>query len=94
MPRTKRDFLRLTDLDRAELLELLERAAEWKLLGVVVKGVAAAEVMKAARARGLLVNAIGEDVLRLAPPLTLTPAEADLAVERLGAAIAAAPAKA
>ena len=31
--RTKRDFLRLTDLDRAELLELIERAAEWKLLG-------------------------------------------------------------
>jgi ornithine carbamoyltransferase len=30
---TKRDFLRLTDLDRSELLELLERAAEWKLLG-------------------------------------------------------------
>jgi len=29
----QRDFLRLTDLDRAELLELLERAAEWKLLG-------------------------------------------------------------
>ena len=33
MARTKRDFLRLTDLDRAGLLELLERAAEWKLLG-------------------------------------------------------------
>jgi ornithine carbamoyltransferase len=31
--RTKRDFLRLTDLDRGELLELIERAAEWKLLG-------------------------------------------------------------
>jgi ornithine carbamoyltransferase len=31
--RQKRDFLRLTDLDRAELLELIERAAEWKLLG-------------------------------------------------------------
>jgi ornithine carbamoyltransferase len=29
----KRDFLRLTDLDRSELLELIERAAEWKLLG-------------------------------------------------------------
>ncbi len=29
----KRDFLRLTDLSRAELLELLERAAEWKLIG-------------------------------------------------------------
>ena len=32
-PRQKRDFLRLTDLDRSELLELVERAAEWKLLG-------------------------------------------------------------
>jgi ornithine carbamoyltransferase len=32
-PQPKRDFLRLTDLSRAELLELLERAAEWKLLG-------------------------------------------------------------
>jgi ornithine carbamoyltransferase len=31
--RTKRDFLRLTDLDRGEVLALLERAAEWKLLG-------------------------------------------------------------
>ena len=32
-PRAKRDFLRITDLSRGELLELLERAAEWKLLG-------------------------------------------------------------
>jgi acetylornithine/N-succinyldiaminopimelate aminotransferase len=63
------------------------------LLGVVVKGVQAGEVMKAARDRGLIVNAIGDDALRLAPPLTLTAAEADLAVERLGAALAAAPAK-
>jgi acetylornithine/N-succinyldiaminopimelate aminotransferase len=47
--------------------------------------------MKEARSRGLVVNAIGSDVLRLAPPLNLTPADADLAVERLGAAIAAAP---
>jgi ornithine carbamoyltransferase len=31
--RKKRDFLRLTDLSREELLELIERAAEWKLLG-------------------------------------------------------------
>jgi acetylornithine/N-succinyldiaminopimelate aminotransferase len=62
------------------------------LLGVVLKGAAAPEVMRAARERGLIVNAIGDDVLRLAPPLTLTAAEAALAVERLGAAIAAAPA--
>ncbi len=31
--RRKRDFLRLTDLDKSEVLELIERAAEWKLLG-------------------------------------------------------------
>ncbi|HTP30363.1 MAG TPA: ornithine carbamoyltransferase [Anaeromyxobacteraceae bacterium] len=31
--KTKRDFLRVTDLSREELLELIERAAEWKLLG-------------------------------------------------------------
>jgi acetylornithine/N-succinyldiaminopimelate aminotransferase len=63
------------------------------LLGLVLSGVDAAEVMREARARGLIVNAIGPDVLRLAPPLNLTPADADLAVERLGAAIAAAPSK-
>jgi ornithine carbamoyltransferase len=33
MAGSKRDFLRVTDLDRAELLELIERAAEWKRLG-------------------------------------------------------------
>jgi ornithine carbamoyltransferase len=33
LPPNARDFLRLTDLTREELLELLERAAEWKLLG-------------------------------------------------------------
>jgi len=33
LPRRKRDLLRLTDLSREELLHLLERAAEWKLLG-------------------------------------------------------------
>jgi acetylornithine/N-succinyldiaminopimelate aminotransferase len=64
------------------------------LLGLVLRGVAAGEVMKIARDRGLIVNAIGDDVLRLAPPLTLTAADADLAVERLAAALAAAPAKA
>jgi ornithine carbamoyltransferase len=32
-PRRKRDFLRVTDLARQDLLELVERGAQWKLLG-------------------------------------------------------------
>jgi acetylornithine/N-succinyldiaminopimelate aminotransferase len=63
------------------------------LLGIVLRGVAAPDVMAAARARGLLVNAIGEDVLRMAPALTLTEAEADRAVDLLAEALAAAPAR-
>ena len=31
--RGKRDLLRLTDLSREELVGLVERGAEWKLLG-------------------------------------------------------------
>jgi acetylornithine/N-succinyldiaminopimelate aminotransferase len=62
------------------------------LLGVVLAGVKAGDVVLAARELGLLVNAIGDDVVRLAPALVLTEAEADLGVARLGAAIAAAPA--
>jgi acetylornithine/N-succinyldiaminopimelate aminotransferase len=61
------------------------------LLGVLVRGVKAGDVVTAARERGLLVNAIGDDVVRLAPALVLTEAEADDGVARLGAAIAAAP---
>jgi acetylornithine/N-succinyldiaminopimelate aminotransferase len=63
------------------------------LVGVLVKGVDAGDVVRLARDRGLLANAIGADVVRLAPPLTLSAPEADLAVERLAGAIAAAPAK-
>lgn len=64
------------------------------LVGVCVRGVDAGDVVAIARERGLLANAIGTDVVRLAPALTLTAAEADLAVERLAAALAAAPARA
>ena len=64
------------------------------LVGVLVRGVDAGEVVRLARDGGLLANSIGSDVVRLAPALTLTAAEADLAVERLAAAVAAAPAKA
>ena len=61
-------------------------------VGVVVRGVDAGEVVRVARENGLLVNSIGADVVRLAPALTLSAPEADLAVDRLSAAIAAAPA--
>jgi acetylornithine aminotransferase len=47
-------------------------------------------VEAAARERGLLVNAVKPDVLRLAPPLILTEADADEAVPLLAAAIEAA----
>jgi acetylornithine/N-succinyldiaminopimelate aminotransferase len=63
------------------------------LIGVLVRGVDAADVVGIARQGGLLANAIGADVVRLAPALTLTASEADLAVDRLAVAIAAAPAK-
>jgi acetylornithine/N-succinyldiaminopimelate aminotransferase len=62
------------------------------LVGVLVRGVDAADVVRLARERGLLANAIGADVVRLAPPLTLSAKEADLAVERLAEAVSAAPA--
>jgi acetylornithine/N-succinyldiaminopimelate aminotransferase len=57
------------------------------LVGVVLRGMSAAEVVAAAREGGLLANAIGDDVVRLAPPLTISDAEADELVQRLGAAI-------
>jgi acetylornithine/N-succinyldiaminopimelate aminotransferase len=62
------------------------------LLGVLVRGVKAGDVVVSARERGLLVNAIGDDVVRLAPALILSEAEADEGVSLLAAAVAAAPA--
>jgi acetylornithine/N-succinyldiaminopimelate aminotransferase len=64
------------------------------LLGVVLRGAKAGDVVGLARDRGLLVNAIGDDVVRLAPALVLTEAEADRGASILAEAIAAAPAAA
>ena len=61
------------------------------LVGIVLRGVAAADVGQLCRERGLLVNPIGEDVIRMAPALTLTAAEADEALACFAAALAAAP---
>jgi acetylornithine aminotransferase len=60
-------------------------AGLWRAVTLI--GPRAAEVEAAARARGLLVNAVKPDALRLAPPLILTEAEVDDAVPRLAAAL-------
>jgi acetylornithine/N-succinyldiaminopimelate aminotransferase len=64
------------------------------LLGVVLEGVSAAEVAQRCRQERLIVNAVGSDVLRLAPPLNLTAVEAETALAILGRAIAGADAHA
>lgn len=58
------------------------------LVGVDV-ALPAAAVVEAARARGLLLNAVGERTLRLAPPLIVRAAEVAEALDRLEAALAA-----
>ncbi len=60
------------------------------LIGIEVQGIAAAPVVAKARELGLLSNAAGESVIRLAPPLTLTDAEIDEAAEILESAITSA----
>jgi acetylornithine/N-succinyldiaminopimelate aminotransferase len=57
----------------------------WRAL--VLTTAKAGAVEAAARDRGLLVNAVKPDVLRLAPPLVLTEADVDAAVPLLAAAI-------
>jgi acetylornithine/N-succinyldiaminopimelate aminotransferase len=57
--------------------------------GVQLASDCAAQVERAARERGLLVNPVRSDVLRLAPPLIVTEAEIAEALELLGAALQA-----
>jgi acetylornithine/N-succinyldiaminopimelate aminotransferase len=60
------------------------------LLGIVLEGVTAASVVARCRAERLIVNAVAPDVLRLAPPLTLSVDEANVALGILERAIVAA----
>ena len=53
------------------------------LLGALIEG-DASEVVERARAEGLLVLTAGADVVRLAPPLTVTAVEVDEALATLG----------
>ncbi|MFF6954776.1 acetylornithine transaminase [Streptomyces iakyrus] len=62
------------------------------LLGMVLSRPVADRVQRAAEQAGLLVNAAAPDVIRLAPPLILSDADADLFLGRLPAVLdAAAP---
>jgi acetylornithine/N-succinyldiaminopimelate aminotransferase len=57
------------------------------LLGLELDAPVAAAVEAACRARYLIVNAVGDDVIRLAPPLTVTRQEIDLALAGLEEAL-------
>jgi acetylornithine/N-succinyldiaminopimelate aminotransferase len=58
------------------------------LLGAVLREPIAAEVESAARAHGLIVNAVASDVIRMAPPLVITDGDLDLVAERWSLAMA------
>ena len=70
-------------------LERLAAVAEVRglglMLGVELDGVARAAVMTACFERGLLLNAVGDSVLRLLPPLVITDEDVDEAVGVIGA---------
>lgn len=59
------------------------------MLGVVLTAPVAVRLESTARDLGLLVNAAKPDVVRLVPPLVLTDADAEVALERLALALAA-----
>jgi acetylornithine aminotransferase len=84
---------RVGDRLRNGLLQLAQRGApiaevrgRGLMLGVVLTQPLAQPLVLAALRRGLLINATGASALRLIPPLVLTEAQADEAVERLAAA--------
>ena len=60
------------------------------MLAAVLREPVAASAAREGLARGVVVNAIGDRVLRMLPPLTISESEVDLAVQRLGDALAAA----
>lgn len=74
---------------RSDGLPVLEVRGRGLMLAVGLRTPIAAAVADAAIDAGLLVNAIGQRTIRLLPPLTISTAEADLAVERLGVALTA-----
>jgi acetylornithine/N-succinyldiaminopimelate aminotransferase len=75
-------------LEHAHLPHVLAIRARGLMCGIDVD-VAATSVIGAAYAQGLIVASASTQTLRLVPPLIITQSEIDMAVERLGAALAA-----
>jgi acetylornithine aminotransferase len=67
------------------LVKSVRGSGLWRALAL--SGDHASAVEAAARGRGLLVNAVKPDAIRLAPPLILTEADVDEAIPRLAAAL-------
>jgi len=59
------------------------------MLGIEIKNGQARKIVAAALDFGLVINATGDDTLRILPPLTLTEAQVDDAMQRLQKAISA-----
>jgi acetylornithine/N-succinyldiaminopimelate aminotransferase len=74
-------------LAQANLPHVTALRAHGLLIGLDVN-VPAARVINAGYAQGLIIASAGPETLRLVPPLIITRAEIDTAVERLGAALA------
>ncbi len=79
----------LADLQAARPNVVLEVRGRGLMRGVVING-SASVVREAAHNEGLLIATAGDDVLRLVPPLILTRAQVDEAVEKLTRALDAA----
>ena len=78
-----------------ELSGVASVRGEGLLLGIVLEpDIAAKTVELQARGHGVLCNAIGADIIRLAPPLVITDAQVDRAVSALAQSIAEAQAAA
>jgi acetylornithine/N-succinyldiaminopimelate aminotransferase len=79
----------LADLQAARPNVVLEVRGRGLMRGVVINGSSSA-VREAAHNEGLLIATAGDDVLRLVPPLILTRAQVDEAIEKLTRALDAA----
>jgi len=75
---------RLTDALGDKVKEI---RGEGLMLGVELAEPNARKVQTDALAKGLIINAIGDSILRLLPPLTITKADVDQAVEILRAVV-------